>query len=178
MHAGAALDLLPAFDVNQSWGGAPGLLSGARCLEEAMGTGKAKVLVIDDDADFRASITAVLEAEGYQVSGAASAHEGLERIGSEPPDLIVLDIIMEYDSAGYEVNHAVKFREEYLAERNVPILMVSSIQLDPFTLYGRATEVDLITPDAYLTKPLDIPVFLEKVRTLIAAGQHPVASAG
>jgi CheY-like chemotaxis protein len=85
---------------------------------------------------------------------------------------------MEYDSAGYEVNQAVKFRDEYLAERNIPILMVSSIQLDPATLFGRATEVMTITPDAYLTKPLNIPAFLDKVRNLLAANQRQVSAEG
>lgn len=134
-----------------------------------MGAAQKTVLIIDDDADFRTSLAAVLESEGYSVRHAASAQEGLAAIVSEPPDLIVLDVIMEYDSAGYEVNQAIKFRDEYLAERNTPILMVSSIEIDPATLYGRATEVLTITPDAYLTKPLNIPAFLEQVRKLLAA---------
>jgi DNA-binding response OmpR family regulator len=45
--------------------------------------------------------------------------------------------------------------------------MVSSIQVDPATLFSRATEVELVTPDAYLTKPLSIPQFLEQVRSLL-----------
>ncbi len=139
---------------------------------------KGKILIIDDDADFRASLAAVLEPEGYRVLCAASAQEGLASIVSEPPDLIVLDVIMEYDSAGYEVNQAIKFREEYLAERNIPILMVSSIQLDPATLYSRASEVLTITPDAYLTKPVDIPVFLDQVRRLLAAHRQLLSAAG
>jgi DNA-binding response OmpR family regulator len=135
-----------------------------------------KIVIIDDDADFRASLTEVLESEGYVVLSAASAREGLSTIASEQPDLIILDIIMEYGSAGYEVNQAIKFRDEYSRERNIPILMVSSIQIDPSTLYSRATEVAMITPDAYLTKPLDIPVFLDRVRALLA-GRQTQASA-
>jgi DNA-binding response OmpR family regulator len=134
-----------------------------------MGATDERILVIDDDADFRASVRAVLELQGYTVIGAASAREGLEKIAADPPDLVILDIIMEYDSAGYEVNQAVKFRDEYLAGRDVPILMVSSIPLDPATLYSRAAEVDMITPDAYLAKPLNIPVFLDRVRSLLEA---------
>jgi CheY-like chemotaxis protein len=135
-----------------------------------------RVLIIDDDADFRASLTEVLEGEGYSVLVAASAREGLVKIASEPPDLIVLDVIMEYVSAGYEVNQAVKFRDEYLSERDIPILMVSSIQIDPATLYSRAAEVMMVTPDAYMTKPLDIPVFLNRVRCLLAARQGQPSS--
>jgi CheY-like chemotaxis protein len=143
-----------------------------------MGDTSAKILIVDDDADFRASLIAVLEGEGYRVFAAASAREGLAKIASEPPDLIILDIIMEYDCAGYEVNQAIKFREEYALERSIPILMVSSIQLDPATLYSRAAEVEMITPDAYLTKPLDIPVLLKRVRDLLAARQKQVSAQG
>ena len=136
-----------------------------------MTTGE-KILIVDDDADFRASLTELLESEGYTVLCAASAREGLSKIVSDSPDLIVLDIIMEYETAGYEVNQAVKFRDEYILKKNIPILMVSSIQFDPATLYSRASEVAMITPDAYLTKPLDIPAFLDRVRSLLATRER------
>jgi CheY-like chemotaxis protein len=134
-----------------------------------MGTIAPRILIIDDDEDFKVSISEVLRLQGYDVRVAASAHEGLDRITADPPDLIILDVIMEYDSAGYEVNQAVKFREEFSPERSIPILMVSSIPIDPATLYGRASEVQMITPDAYMTKPLDIPAFLDRVRTLLVS---------
>jgi two-component system OmpR family response regulator len=133
-----------------------------------MDTTGERILIIDDDADYRASLTQLLESEGYVVLCAASAREGLSKIAGESPDLIILDIIMEYDSAGYEVNQAIKFRDEYILRKNIPILMVSSIQSDPATLYSRAAEVAMITPDAYLTKPLDIPAFLAQVKSLLA----------
>ncbi len=56
--------------------------------------------------------------------------------------------------------------------------MVSSIELDPATLYGRASEVAMITPDDYLTKPLNIPVFLDHVRSLLAARQKERTALG
>ena len=127
------------------------------------------ILIVDDDPDFRASTTAVLESQGYKVIAAASGKEALAKLLSEPPDLVILDVMMEYDSAGYEVNQAIKYREEF--PRDIPILMVSSIQVDPATLFSRATEVELVTPDAYLTKPLSIPQFLEQVRSLL--DRHP-----
>jgi CheY-like chemotaxis protein len=123
------------------------------------------ILIVDDDPDFRASTVAILESQGHRVITAASGKEALAKLSSETPDLVILDIMMEYDSAGYEVNQAIKFREEF--SRDIPILMVSSIQVDPATLFSRATEVELVTPDAYLTKPLSIPQFLEQVRSLL-----------
>ena len=45
--------------------------------------------------------------------------------------------------------------------------MVSSIQESPDDRFPRAPEVDMIRPDRYLTKPLDIPKFLEIVRKVV-----------
>jgi CheY-like chemotaxis protein len=134
---------------------------------------KKRVLIVDDDADYRASMVALLEGEGYAVDCAASAREGLDRLGESHPDLIVLDIMMEDALAGYGVNQAVKFGDKQAVAGHVPILMVSSIEQPPQELYGRAGEAAMITPDDYLTKPLDIPVFLEHVRRLLAPAGRP-----
>ena len=126
-----------------------------------------KILLIDDDADFRASTEALLEREGYSVCVAASGKEGLAKVVSELPDLVVLDIMMEHQWAGYEVNQAIKFQGAYDPVRSVPILMVSSVQTSPADRFHMAGEAPLVTPDAYLAKPLDIPTFLAAVRALL-----------
>jgi CheY-like chemotaxis protein len=124
---------------------------------------KKRVLIIDDDDDFRSSVTSLLESEGYEVSGADSGHEGLRRLRTVHPDLVVLDIMMENVTEGYAVNQAIKFQPSFAELASVPVLMVSSITETPDELFGRAGEVDMIRPDRYLTKPLDIPRFLEVV---------------
>ncbi len=137
----------------------------------------AKVLVIDDDPDFRASVRSLLETEGYQVFEADSGKEGLERIVEHKPDVILLDIMMECSTEGYGVNQAIKWREEYRACRDIPIIMVSSIQESPDELYPLAGEVDMIRPDWYVTKPLEIPKFLDTVRRALAVRQSCRAGA-
>jgi two-component system alkaline phosphatase synthesis response regulator PhoP len=130
-----------------------------------------RVLIIDDDADFVASTAALLESQGYAVSNARNAKEGLEKVLEESPDLLVLDIMMEHDSAGYQVNQALKFGAGFECHRHVPILMVSSISVDPATRFSMAGEVDMITPNVYLTKPMDVSRFLAEVRALL--GEQP-----
>jgi len=129
--------------------------------------GKAKILIVDDDEDYCASTRALLENEGYEVQEAASGREGLAAAESYNPDLIVLDIMMESPVEGYTVIQALKHRDEYANVREIPVLMVSSVQDDPTSLFPMAGEVEMITPDAYLTKPLDIPKFLEYVRNML-----------
>lgn len=122
------------------------------------------ILVIDDDRDFKASVRSLLESRGFKVCEAGSGQEGLRMLAECNPDLIVLDIMMECSAEGYGVNQAIKWREEYRAWRYIPIVMVSSIQERPEELFPLAAESDMIRPDYYVSKPLDIPVFLETVR--------------
>jgi CheY-like chemotaxis protein len=84
-----------------------------------MGT---KVLLIDDDSDFRIAVKALLESRGYEVFEAASGHEGLDMLRRHRPDAILLDIMMETTVEGYGITHALKHQDEY-AEFRIPVLM-------------------------------------------------------
>ncbi len=127
-----------------------------------------KILIIDDDEDFRISIRTLLESHNYEVAEAESGKQGLQKIKKEKPDLIVLDIMMETIDEGYLLNQIIKFQKDYDEYKNMPILMVSSIQQDPLSRFPAAAgQVDMIMPDYYLTKPVDIPKFLELVKKLI-----------
>jgi len=130
---------------------------------------KAKILIIDDDTDYLASTKALLESKAYEVSCAESGAQGLEMVKSYRPDLIILDIMMESVFEGYNVNQALRFREEFKEFRDIPILMISAVQDDPASRFQLADgQVGMITPDSYMTKPLQIELFLEKVENLLA----------
>ena len=134
---------------------------------------QAKILIIDDDPDYRASTGALLGAEGYEVLEADGSQQGLARARAEHPDLIILDVMMGSLQEGYSVNQAIKFAPEYRDIAHVPILMVSSMGMDPKDMYGWIGDTTWITPDAYLTKPLDIPEFLRQVRKLLQVSNPP-----
>lgn len=123
---------------------------------------EATVLLIDDDEDFTASIRSLLEAEGYAVVTAASGREGLRKLAEVEPDVVLLDIMMESTTEGYAVSGAIKS-----GQRPIPIVMMSSVQNGPAELFARSEELEMIRPDAYLTKPVDVGQFLETVRALV-----------
>jgi CheY-like chemotaxis protein len=123
-----------------------------------------KVLVIDDDADFRTSIRALLEAHGYEVAEADSGHEALRKIVESAPNIILLDVMMETAEEGYGVTHALRYKDEYAAYRGIPIVMVSSIGESPDDRFPMSPEVEMIRPDRYMTKPLEIPRLLEVLK--------------
>ena len=127
-----------------------------------------KILLIDDDKDFRTSIRTLLQSHNYDVVEASSGKQGLEMVKTEKPDLIVLDIMMETIDQGYSLNQLIKFQKDYEQYSDIPILMVSSIDEDPYTRFRHAGgQVEMIIPDQYMTKPVDIPKFLELVKKLI-----------
>ena len=132
-----------------------------------------RVLVIDDDEDYRASIQSFLEAEGYEVATAACGKEGLQQARALRPDLVILDIMMESQTEGYVVNESLKYCQEYDACKDTPIIMCSSIQNTPDELYPRAEELGMIRPDAYLAKPLDLEQLLATIKRLV---RHPAAA--
>jgi CheY-like chemotaxis protein len=131
-----------------------------------------RILIIDDDEDYRASTRALLEGEGYHVLEASSGQEGLAATRAHRPDLIVLDVMMEHLDTGYSVNQAIKFVPEYRDLGPIPILMVSCVGMDPASMYGWIGDTSPITPDAYLTKPFRG----EAVRAAIAALPAPEAA--
>ena len=128
---------------------------------------KKKILIIDDDKDYCRSVQALLEREGYEVSCAMSGSEGLEMAISVKPDLIVLDVMMENMWAGYEVSQTLKFRSGYESVGRVPIVMVSSIEEHPAERFARSSNPTMVGPDVYLTKPLEVKVFVETIRSLL-----------
>lgn len=130
--------------------------------------GRPRILLVDDDDDFCVSTTALLEAEGYAVSRAKTGREALAKLrGEAVPDLIVLDVMMENIWAGYEVNQAIKFGDSVNVAGRIPIVMVSSVSIDPTERFRGAGEVGMVTPDEYLTKPLDIDRFLGTLKNLL-----------
>lgn len=134
----------------------------------------AKVLLIDDDQDFRTSVKSLLEGHGYQVFEAESGHEGLRLVKENKPDVILLDVMMETTVEGYGVTHSLKYKEEYAEYSHIPVFMVSSIEESPDERFSMSAEVEMIRPDRYLTKPLDIPRLLQLLERAVpaTAGSH------
>jgi len=89
---------------------------------------KAKILVIDDDPDFIDAVTPILESALYDVVPALNPGEGKEKIFSEKPDLILLDIMMDSLFDGFSLCHAIKTSKEYKEFKDTPIIFVSAVK--------------------------------------------------
>jgi len=90
---------------------------------------KAHVLMIDDDVDLIEVNKAVLEANGYRVSVAFNGEEGLEKAKKLHPDVIVLDVMMDYKTEGFHVTYDL--RQDPVLKKT-PIIMLTAINKEEF----------------------------------------------
>ena len=104
--------------------------------------GKKRILVIDDDPDFREALELILTATGYEMIQAGSAAEGLQSLENENPDLILVDLMMEEEDSG------IKFIETFRQKDDqTPVFLLSGI--------GSAEEYMRYGFSGVFTKPVD-----------------------
>ena len=120
-----------------------------------MQTAPARVLIVDDAPSNLAILTETLRAH-YDIRIASSGYEALRLVDENPPDLILLDIVMP-DLDGYEVCRRLK---ERAATRNIPIIFLTSKgEVADETLGLALGAVD------YIIKPISVPIVQARVRT-------------
>jgi len=114
---------------------------------------KAKILVVDDDPDFKKLICYTLESESYNVVTAENPKEARARILEEKPDLILLDIMMDSIFDGYSLCHEIKTSKEFQQLNETPIIFVSAVKEKSGSRFGfDVTEQGLVGPDDYIDK--------------------------
>ena len=117
-----------------------------------------KILVVDDEEDILELVRYNLAREGYRVVCAASGEQALNKAGSEPFDLIVLDLMLP-GIDGLEVAKKLKSKPE---TRHIPIIMLTA----------KGEEADIVTglelgADDYVTKPFSPRILIARVKAVI-----------
>jgi DNA-binding response OmpR family regulator len=123
-----------------------------------------KVLIVDDDADFREACRVTLSAAGLEVCEAEDADDGFEKVRSENPDLVILDVIMPRRYEGFDL--ALRIREE-LALSDLPILMLSAVHAVKKPPYRFAPDKAYLPVDAFLDKPVPPETLVRKVKEML-----------
>jgi CheY-like chemotaxis protein len=128
---------------------------------------KQKILIVDDDVDLSGSLRVVFEHAGYDALTAASRTEGMEKIRTEQPDLIILDVMMETWQDGFEMARDLKGDPQL---KDTPILMLTSIEeLTGVEVKSSAGDPVWLPVDAFLDKPVSPQVLLVEVKKLLRA---------
>jgi len=134
---------------------------------------KPKILVIDDDPDLVESMRITLEANDYQVFSAGNGPEGLSLTKEVFPDLIILDVMMDSITEGFQVSRQLRSRDpqsEYRAYSKIPILMLTGISEKMHMKFSPEEDEDYLPVDEFMEKPIRFETLLEKVKTLIQKG--------
>lgn len=127
-----------------------------------------KILVIDDDPDFVAAVTPILKSALYEVATASNPSEAKEKIFSEKPDLILLDIMMDSLFDGFSLCHAIKTSREFREFKDTPIIFVSAVKEVAGTRFQfKGEEQGMVGPDDYIDKPIDPANLLARIEKLL-----------
>lgn len=113
------------------------------------------VLVVDDEQSYRDALLVGLEREGFTVDMAADGKEALERYEKNPPDLILLDVMLP-EMSGIDVCREIR------SQSQVPIIMVTA----------RTAEIDAVVglevgADDYVSKPYRLRELIARIRTAL-----------
>jgi DNA-binding NtrC family response regulator len=130
-----------------------------RAMNEAASSSAGAVLIIDDEAAIRESLETLLELEGYSVESAATADQGLARIGDRPFDLVLLDLALP-DRNGLDL----------LAELHAHDPQLSVIMITAYGTVENAVRAMQAGATNFVQKPWDNEKLLADVR--IAVGRH------
>lgn len=119
-----------------------------------------RILIIDDDDQLRRSFEKLLREEGYEVRSAASGETGLQQVGKEMPDLVMLDMRLP------GMNGLETFKSLHELDPKLPVVIM--------TAYGTtetAIEATKMGAHDYILKPFDIPDMLKVIRQALEAGR-------
>ena len=122
-----------------------------------------RILVIDDDPIFVKSAKAVLEAHGYLVESAPGGDKGLVKMKEEAPDLVLLDVMMDWVLDGVSVSRDM-MKEPAL--RDIPIIMITSIRDSEYK--GAFPQDEYLHINSWLDKPCPPEKLLAEVETTLA----------
>ncbi|HJQ14137.1 MAG TPA: response regulator [Anaerolineales bacterium] len=117
------------------------------------------ILCVEDEPEMIDLIRLILGRRGFEVKGAAGGIEGLNMIRQQPPDLILLDLMMP-DMDGWEVYQQIKADEK---TKNIPVIVVTAKAQSIDKVLG----LHIAKVDDYITKPFSPHDLLNSVEKVL-----------
>jgi len=118
---------------------------------------KNKILLIDDDKAFVTSTTSLLESAGYAVLHSWNGQDGFQKAKDFSPDIIVLDMMMSYNTEGVEVAKALSGDA---ATRSIPVILLTAVK-------GLKPDSKELPVKTVIEKPVDVHEFLKVIKGFI-----------
>jgi two-component system phosphate regulon response regulator PhoB len=126
------------------------------------------ILVVDDEADMRIFISTVVETRGFKPMTAEDGREALARARSNPPVLVILDVMMP------KIDDGIRTYQEFRTDetlKQIPIIMLSAVARKTFfhtiRMLNPYKGLRIPEPDAYLEKPPDAAELVRLIDDLL-----------
>lgn len=123
------------------------------------------ILLVDDDALLRRSLSFNIEQTGYRVSTASNAEDALHMANRDVPDLVIMDVNLP-GMDGFDALH------EFRAQFRVPVILLTARRRELDEVLGLE-----LGADDYVTKPFDTDVLLARIKTTFRHTQTTLAHA-
>jgi len=127
-----------------------------------------KILIVDDDQDQVNSLAHVLKNKGYDIVEAYNGAQCLKKLAEEKPDLIILDIMMDTDTEGFEVANQIRSNRpasRYKEYKDIPIIMLTAINQVTNSRFSLDMEESFLPGvQDFLTKPVNFEELLKVVQ--------------
>jgi two-component system alkaline phosphatase synthesis response regulator PhoP len=125
---------------------------------------KKRILIVDDDQDYGDALRIVLENNGYEVNHVLNIRDGQMALEGEKPNLIILDVMMDRHTDGFDLCYNLKHDE---ACRTIPIMMVTAVTEKTGFKFSPETDGEYLEADAYVAKPIPVAELLSRVNKMI-----------
>jgi len=119
-----------------------------------------RVLIVDDDKEVAAVSAALLRREGFDASTAHSASAALKAVEGDPPDLVLLDVVMP-DMDGFELLGVIRRRSD------IPVIFVSAKDSEPDRVLGLR-----LGADDYVVKPFSSAELAARITAVLHRAAH------
>ena len=120
-----------------------------------------RILIVDDEQDIRTYLSTLLEDQGYETIQARDGGEAMQKILTEPPDLITLDISMP-EKSGIRFFREIKTDDRW---KNIPIVVVTGVSEDMRTFISSRHQVP--APEGFVSKPINQKEILDLIHSLL-----------
>lgn len=128
------------------------------------------ILVIEDDPDMVEVVRMVLESRDFTVHSARNGTEGLRKVKEINPDLIILDVMMDELTEGFQVSFKLKNKaadSEFASYAKIPILMMTAIDRETHMRFNPDTDDGSLPVEAFMEKPIRPHILVAKVHSLL-----------
>ena len=125
---------------------------------------KKKILIVDDDKDYGEAIKIILENKGFEVHHVLNIQDGRKAVKNDKPTLIILDVMMDKHTDGFDFCYQLKHDEKY---KNIPILMVTAVTGKTGFKFSPETDGEYLQADDYVSKPVASSELLQRINKLI-----------